>query len=104
MKVAAAGINRPDVLQRAGGYPPPKGASDIPGLELSGEVVDVGPGCKTFKRGDKVMGSWPVAAMPNMPLCRKTMPAHSGRPLDDRGRSRAGNFFTVWTNVFDGQA
>ena len=55
IKVAAAGINRPDVLQRQGGYPPPPGASDVPGLEVAGEIVAVGEGVERW-RG--VTGSW----------------------------------------------
>ncbi len=55
VRVAAAGVNRPDILQRAGGYPPPPGASDIPGLELAGEVVANGPDSDRLKAGDKVM-------------------------------------------------
>jgi NADPH2:quinone reductase len=55
VKVAAAGVNRPDVMQRQGLYPPPKGAPDIPGLEIAGEVVAVGPGVRRWKVGDKVM-------------------------------------------------
>jgi NADPH2:quinone reductase len=54
VKVAAAGVNRPDVLQRKGNYPPPPGASDIPGLEIAGEVVEAGPGSGRYKAGDKV--------------------------------------------------
>ncbi len=54
VKVAAAGVNRPDVFQRMGNYPPPKGAVDIPGLELAGEVVALGPNTKRYKIGDKV--------------------------------------------------
>ncbi len=54
VKVAAAGVNRPDVMQRKGFYPPPPGASDIPGLEIAGEVVAVGPGATRWKLGDKV--------------------------------------------------
>src|SRR3954447_14632473 len=54
VKVAAAGVNRPDVMQRKGLYPPPKGATDIPGLEISGEVVALGPGVKRWKLGDRV--------------------------------------------------
>lgn len=55
VKVAAAGVNRPDVAQRAGAYPPPPGASDLPGLEISGEVVALGAGATKHKLGDKVM-------------------------------------------------
>jgi NADPH2:quinone reductase len=55
IKVAAAGVNRPDVAQRSGSYPPPPGASDLPGLEVAGEVVAVGPGATRHKPGDKVM-------------------------------------------------
>jgi NADPH2:quinone reductase len=55
IKVAAAGVNRPDVAQRSGSYPPPPGASDLPGLEVAGEVVAVGSNAKKHKLGDKVM-------------------------------------------------
>jgi putative PIG3 family NAD(P)H quinone oxidoreductase len=55
IKVIAAGVNRPDVAQRSGSYPPPPGASDLPGLEVAGEVVAVGPGVTRHKFGDKVM-------------------------------------------------
>src|ERR1700748_2879926 len=55
IKVAAAGVNRPDVAQRSGAYPPPPGASDLPGLEVAGEVVAVGSNAKKHKIGDKVM-------------------------------------------------
>src|SRR5260370_34507005 len=55
VKVQAAGVNRPDVAQRSGSYPPPPGASDLPGLEVSGEVVALGQGATRHKLGDKVM-------------------------------------------------
>jgi putative PIG3 family NAD(P)H quinone oxidoreductase len=55
IKVAAAGVNRPDVAQRSGAYPPPPGASDLPGLEVAGEVVALGSGATKHKLGDKVM-------------------------------------------------
>src|SRR6201989_476929 len=55
IKVEAAGVNRPDVAQRSGSYPPPPGASDLPGLEVAGEVVAVGSNAKKHKLGDKVM-------------------------------------------------
>src|ERR1700732_4276662 len=56
VKVAAAGVNRPDVMQRKGLYPPPPGAIDIPGLEIAGEVVALGTKVERWKCGDKVMG------------------------------------------------
>ena len=55
VKVAAAGVNRPDVAQRSGAYPPPPGASDLPGLEIAGEVVALGAGAQKHKLGDTVM-------------------------------------------------
>src|SRR5271167_3017666 len=55
IKVSAAGVNRPDVAQRSGAYPPPPGASDLPGLEIAGEVAAVGSNAKKHKIGDKVM-------------------------------------------------
>src|SRR5258707_7222638 len=55
IKVMAAGVNRPDVAQRMGHYPPPPGASDLPGLEVAGEVAAVGPGVTRHKPGAKVM-------------------------------------------------
>src|SRR5262249_669307 len=55
VKVAAAGVNRPDVMQRMGLYPPPAGATDIPGLEIAGEVVALGQGAARWKLGDQVM-------------------------------------------------
>jgi NADPH:quinone reductase-like Zn-dependent oxidoreductase len=54
VKVAAAGVNRPDVMQRLGLYPPPKGATDIPGLEMAGEVAACGAGVRRWKPGDRV--------------------------------------------------
>src|SRR5262245_57289741 len=55
VKVAAAGVNRPDVMQRMGLYPPPPGAPDIPGLEIAGDLVALGPGVRRWKIGDRVM-------------------------------------------------
>ena len=59
IKVAYAGVNRPDALQRAGKYAPPATASDLPGLEASGEVVEVGPGVTTLTPGDLVCALLP---------------------------------------------
>lgn len=66
IKVAYAGVNRPDALQRAGKYAPPATASDLPGLEASGEVVEVGPGVTTLAPGIWSAPCCPAAAMPNM--------------------------------------
>src|SRR3954470_2853673 len=54
IKVIAAGVNRPDLLQRRGGYPPPPGASDIPGLEVAGTIAEVGPDAEGWRVGDEV--------------------------------------------------
>src|SRR5580765_821816 len=54
IRVAAAGVNRPDVLQRRGAYPPPPGASDLPGLEVAGEIERLGPGVSGWRVGDRV--------------------------------------------------
>ena len=67
VRVAAAGVNRPDVMQREGNYPPPPGASDIPGLEIAGEVVEAGPGaggvpdriCALVQGGGYGSTAWP---------------------------------------------
>ena len=59
IKVAAAGVNRPDALQRAGNYPVPPGASDLPGLEAAGTVAAVGPGASRWKIGDRVCALLP---------------------------------------------
>src|SRR5690348_17551171 len=55
VKVAAAGVNRPDVMRRQGHYPPPKGATEIPGLEIAGEIVRIGRGVSRWQIGDQVM-------------------------------------------------
>ena len=72
VKVAAAGVNRPDVMQRMGLYPPPPGAPDIPGLEIAGEVVALGAGVKRWKIGDKSWRWWSAAATPNIALRMKS--------------------------------
>ena len=102
IKVAAAGINRPDVLQRQGGYPPPPGASDVPGLEVAGEVAAVGEGVQRWRLGDRVMAL--VSSGGYAEYC--TAPAPQVLPVPaGMGMVEAGGvpetFFTVWTNVFD---
>ncbi|KAB8059269.1 zinc-binding dehydrogenase [Janthinobacterium sp. FT14W] len=102
IKVHAAGINRPDVLQRLGKYAPPAGASDLPGLEVAGEVVDGDFANTAFSKGDLVCalvqgGGYAeyCAAPPGqcLPL-PKGLTALEGASLPE-------NFFTVWSNVFD---
>jgi NADPH2:quinone reductase len=102
VKVAAAGVNRPDVLQRKGLYPAPKGHSEIPGLEIAGEIVVAGPGTERFKPGDKIMalvngGGYAQYCLAEEPACL---------PLPERlsAVEAAGvpeTFFTVWHNVFE---
>lgn len=66
IRVAYAGVNRPDALQRAGAYAPPKGASDLPGLEASGEIVAIGAGVSGWSIGDQVCALLPGAVTPTM--------------------------------------
>lgn len=101
VKVHAAGVNRPDILQRAGGYPPPPGASDIPGLEISGEVVANGPDSSDLKVGDRVMAL--VTGGGYAEYC--VVPVPQALPVPDsltmvEAAGVPETFFTVWTNVF----
>jgi putative PIG3 family NAD(P)H quinone oxidoreductase len=102
IKVAAAGVNRPDVLQRLGGYPPPPGASDIPGLEIAGEVVALGPEAGDFKLGDTVTalvtggGYAEYCAAP----AAQCLTVPEGLDLTEAAAIPE-TFFTVWTNVFE---
>ena len=103
IKVAAAGVNRPDVLQRQGGYPPPPGATDVPGLEVAGEVVAVGDGCRALAVGDRVMAL--VAGGGYAEYCTRPGTAGPAGPRQAWTMVEAAaipeTFFTVWTNVFD---
>ncbi|MBN9672444.1 NAD(P)H-quinone oxidoreductase [Roseibium aggregatum] len=102
VRVAAAGVNRPDVLQRMGAYPPPKGASDLPGLEVAGEVVACGPEVERHKIGDKVTALAPgggYAAYCKVPAGH-ALPIPEGLSLVEAA-ALPETFFTVWTNVFD---
>lgn len=102
IKVEAAGVNRPDVLQRQGGYPPPPGAPETPGLEVAGRVAALGSGVKRYKVGDAVCALVPgggyaeycVAAEDN------ALPVPDGIGMVEAGAIPE-TFFTVWTNVFD---
>jgi NADPH2:quinone reductase len=99
VKVAAAGVNRPDVLQRMGLYAVPPDASDLPGLEIAGEVVSTG---KTFKAGDKVCalvhggGYAEYCVVPEV----QALPVPKGLTLTEAA-SLPETFFTVWSNVYD---
>jgi len=102
IKVAAAGVNRPDVFQRRGSYPPPPGASDIPGLEVSGTVEEIGAGVHQFAVGDAVCAL--VAGGGYAEYCTAPAPQclPSPRGLDPVAAAAIPEtFFTVWTNVFD---
>jgi NADPH2:quinone reductase len=102
IKVAAAGVNRPDVAQRTGNYPPPPGASDIPGLEIAGEVAGLGAGVTKFKLGDKVMAL--VAGGGYAEYCTAHETHALGVPPSLSMNEAAGvpeTFFTVWHNVFE---
>ena len=102
IRVAAAGVNRPDVFQRSGAYPPPPGASDLPGLEVAGEVVALGEGAKRFAVGDRVCalvpggGYAPYVVTPEP----QTLPVPAGLSLIEAA-ALPENYFTVWVNVFD---
>ena len=101
LKVAYAGVNRPDALQRAGAYNPPPGASDLPGLEASGEVAAVGPGVSEYKVGDKVCGLLPgggYAEYVATPAAH-CLPVPAGMGMKEAA-CLPETFFTVWTNVF----
>ena len=108
VKVGAAGVNRPDVLQRKGGYPPPKGASDIPGLEIAGEVVGLGAdlvlgnGVTRYRLGDQVCALVPGGGYAEYCTVHETtaLPVPSGLSLTEAAGIPE-TFFTVWTNVFE---
>jgi NADPH2:quinone reductase len=102
VKVAAAGVNRPDVMQREGKYPPPPGAPDIPGLELAGEVVKLGDGVTRWKVGDKVTalvagGGYAEYAVVHETISLPVIPQLS---MVEAGAIPE-TFFTVWHNVFE---
>jgi NADPH:quinone reductase len=102
VKVMAAGVNRPDVMQRKGLYPPPKGATDIPGLEIAGEVVALGPGVTRWKPGDKVMalvvgGGYAEYCPAYESHC---LPVPANLPITEAAAVPE-TFFTVWYNTFE---
>jgi NADPH2:quinone reductase len=102
IEVAAAGVNRPDVLQRKGGYPPPPGASDIPGLEVAGTIVSAGAGVNGWRPGDRVCalvtgGGYAEYVAAPAPQC---LPIPRGLTLIEAA-GLPETLFTVWVNVFE---
>src|SRR5688572_13141004 len=98
IRVAAAGVNRPDLMQREGKYPPPPGASDIPGLEIAGTIAS---GAGRFRAGDRVCAL--VAGGGYAGYC--AVPVQQCLPIPDGMTTTAAaavpeTFFTVWTNLF----
>jgi putative PIG3 family NAD(P)H quinone oxidoreductase len=102
VKVIAAGINRPDVMQRQGHYPPPKGATEIPGLEIAGEVVELGRGTKRWKQGDRVMALVVGGGYAEYCLAFEThaLPVPANLSMVEAAAIPE-TFFTVWHNVFE---
>jgi NADPH:quinone reductase len=101
VRVAAAGVNRPDVMQRQGRYPPPPGASDLPGLEIAGEIAALGPGVAGFSLGERVLallpgGGYAQYALAAAPLC---LPVPDGITMVEAAAIPE-TYFTVWTNLF----
>jgi NADPH2:quinone reductase len=102
IRVAAAGVNRPDVLQRQGKYPPPPGASDLPGMEVAGEIVELGPKATGVSIGDKVTallpgGGYAAYAVASAVLC---LPVPEGMSMVEAAAIPE-TYFTVWTNLFE---
>lgn len=101
LKIAHAGVNRPDALQRAGMYAPPPTASDLPGLEASGEVAEVGPGVTDLSVGDRVCALLPGGGYAEYAVT----PAAHCLPVPDgldmrQAAALPETYFTVWSNVF----
>ncbi len=101
VKVAAAGINRPDVMQRQGLYPPPPGAPDIPGLEIAGEVVALGADAKRWTIGDKVMALVSGGGYAEYALAHESHALPVGSLSMVEAAAVPETFFTVWHNVFE---
>jgi len=102
IKVEAAGVNRPDVLQRQGHYPPPKGHTELPGLEVAGTVVALGNGVRRLEIGDRVMallngGGYAEYALANAPA---VLPIPRNASMIEAAAIPE-TFFTVWHNVFE---
>ncbi len=102
IRISAAGVNRPDCLQRAGAYPPPKGATDLPGLEAAGEVVAAGAHVERWKLGDIVCALLPGGGYAEYAVTHQDHALTLPKGLDLlEAAELPETFFTVWTNVFD---
>ena len=101
VKVAAAGVNRPDVMQRQGLYPPPPGAPDIPGLEIAGEVVALGPDVKRWKTGDRVMALVVGGGYAEYCLAQASHALPIGGLSMVEAAAIPETFFTVWHNMVE---
>lgn len=101
VKVAAAGVNRPDVLQRLGGYAPPPGAPATPGLEVAGEIVAVGEAVRRYRVGDQVCALVPGGGYAEYCVAHEdnALPVPAGLSLTEAA-GLPETYFTVWTNVF----
>ena len=101
IKVAAAGVNRPDILQRQGGYPPPAGAPLTPGLEVAGEVVALGEDIRRYRLGDKVCALMPGGGYAEYAVVAEdnALPIPAGLSMIEAAAIPE-TYFTVWTNVF----
>jgi NADPH2:quinone reductase len=102
IRVAAAGVNRPDVLQRAGAYPPPKDASDLPGLEVAGEIAALGGELTRWSVGDKVCALTPGGGYAPFVAVHESnvLPVPAGLGMVEAA-ALPETFFTVWHNVFE---
>jgi putative PIG3 family NAD(P)H quinone oxidoreductase len=102
IRVRAAGVNRPDVLQRKGAYPPPPGASDLPGLEVAGEIAAVGEEATHWRIGDRVCALTPGGGYAEYCLVHESnaLPAPPGFTFTEAA-ALPETFFTVWHNVFE---
>lgn len=102
IKVHAAGVNRPDCMQRAGNYPPPPGAPDIPGLEVAGEVEAIGDQVTSWQVGDQVCALVPGGGYAEYCIAdaRNALPVPRGLTMTEAAAIPE-TFFTVWSNVFD---
>lgn len=102
IRIRAAGVNRPDAIQRSGAYPPPPGASDLPGLEAAGEVAAVGAGVSRWAVGDEVCALLPGGGYAEYATCPAdhALPIPAGLSMVEAA-ALPENYFTVWTNVFE---